>query len=44
MAKGVLDFAFASVIFGKAQEIYTQLTVEQSSIYDTIKELISRPM
>ena len=29
-----------SVIIGKAQEIYTQLTVEQSSSYDTVKELI----
>ena len=29
-----------SVINGKAREIYTQLTVEQSSSYDTVKELI----
>ena len=29
-----------SVIIGKAREIYTQLTVEQSSSYDTVKELI----
>ena len=29
-----------SVIIGKAQEIYTQLTVEQSSSYDTVKDLI----
>ena len=29
-----------SVIIGKAQEIYTQLTVEQSSSYDIVKELI----
>ena len=28
-----------SVINGKAREIYTQLTVEQSSSYDTVKEL-----
>ena len=29
-----------SVMIGKAREIYTQLTVEQSSNYDTVKELI----
>ena len=29
-----------SVIIGKAREIYTQLTVQQSSSYDTVKELI----
>lgn len=29
-----------SVLLGKAREIYTQLTVEQASIYDTVKELI----
>ena len=29
-----------SVIIGKAREIYTSLTVEQSSSYDTVKELI----
>ena len=29
-----------SVIIWKAREIYTQLTVEQSSSYDTVKELI----
>ena len=29
-----------SVMIGKAGEIYTQLTVEQSSNYDTVKELI----
>ena len=29
-----------SVIIGKAREIYTQLTVEQSSSYDTVKKLI----
>ena len=29
-----------SVLIGKAREIYTQLTVEQSSSYDTVKELI----
>ena len=29
-----------SVIIGKAREIYTQLTVEKSSSYDTVKELI----
>ena len=29
-----------SVIIGKAREIYTLLTVEQSSSYDTVKELI----
>ena len=29
-----------SVIIGKAPEIYTQLTVQQSSSYDTVKELI----
>ena len=29
-----------SVITGKAREIYTQLTVEQSSSYDIVKELI----
>ena len=29
-----------SVIIGKAREIYTQLTVEQSFRYDTVKELI----
>ena len=31
-----------SVIIGKAREIYTQLTVEQSSSYDTVKELIPK--
>ena len=29
-----------SVMIGKVREIYTQLTVEQSSSYDTVKELI----
>ena len=29
-----------SVIIGKAREIYNQLTVEQSSSYDTVRELI----
>ena len=29
-----------SVIIGKAREIYTQLTIQQSSSYDTVKELI----
>ena len=29
-----------SFIIGKAREIYTQLTVQQSSSYDTVKELI----
>ena len=29
-----------SVIIGKAREIYTQLTVQQSSSYDTVKDLI----
>ena len=29
-----------NVIIGKAWEIYAQLTVEQSSSYDTVKELI----
>ena len=29
-----------SVLLGKAREIYTQLTVEQASSYDTVKELI----
>ena len=29
-----------SVMIGKAREIYTQLTVEQNSSYDTVKELI----
>ena len=29
-----------SVLLGKAREIYTQLTVEQASRYDTVKELI----
>ena len=29
-----------SVIIGNAREIYTQLTVQQSSSYDTVKELI----
>ena len=40
MAKGALDLAFAKFIIGKAREIYTQLTVEQSSSYDTVNELI----
>ena len=31
-----------NVIIGKAREIYTQLTVEQSSSYDTVKELIHK--
>ena len=29
-----------SLLLGKAREIYTQLTVEQASSYDTVKELI----
>jgi len=29
-----------SVLIGKAREVYTQLTVEQSSSYDTVKDLI----
>ena len=29
-----------SVVIGKAREIYTQLSLEQSSNYDTVKELI----
>ena len=29
-----------SVVIGKAREIYTQLSLEQSSDYDTVKELI----
>ena len=29
-----------SVVIGKACEIYTQLTLEQSSNYDTLNELI----
>ena len=29
-----------SVMIGKAREIYTQLTVEQSSSYETVKKLI----
>ncbi|PFX24909.1 Transposon Ty3-I Gag-Pol polyprotein [Stylophora pistillata] len=31
-----------SVLLGKAREIYTQLTVEQASNYDTVKELIRK--
>ena len=37
MAKGALDLDFA-----KAREIYTQLTVEQSSSYDTVKDFIRK--
>ena len=33
-----------SVIIGIAREIYTQLTVEQSSSYDTVKELILKAL
>ena len=33
-------FSYLFSIIGKAREIYTQLTVEQSSSYDTVKELI----
>ena len=29
-----------SVVLGKAREIYTQLSLEQSSDYDKVKELI----
>ena len=29
-----------SVTIGKTREIYTQLTVEQSSSYDTVKKII----
>ena len=29
-----------SVVIGKACEIYTQLSLEQSSVYDKVKELI----
>ena len=38
--KGHWTLLLQSVIIGKAREIYTQLTVEQSSSYDTVKELI----
>ena len=33
-----------SVIIVKSREIYTQLTVEQSSSYDTVKELILKAL
>ena len=40
MAKRALDLTFAELVIGKAQEIYTQLSLEQSSDYDKVKELI----
>ena len=41
MAKRALDLAF---VIGKAREIYTQLSLEQSSDYDTVKNLFLRLM
>ena len=35
-----LTFLLQSVVIGKAREIYTQLSLEQSSNYDKVKELI----
>ena len=40
MVKRALDFTIQSVAIGKARELYTQSTTEQSSNYDTVKELI----
>ena len=40
MPKGALDYAFAKCYNWEAREIYTPLTVEQSSSYDTVRELI----
>ena len=40
MAKRALDLLLQSVVIGKAREIYTQLSLEQSSDYDKIKELV----
>ena len=40
MAKRALDLASTGVVIGKAREIYTQLSLEQSSDYDKVKELI----
>ena len=40
MAKRALDLAIAERCIGKAREIYTQLSLEQSSDYDKVKELI----
>ena len=38
--KGALDLTFAERCNGKAREIYTQLSLEQSSDYNKVKELI----
>ena len=40
MAKRALDLTFVCVVIGKARKIYTQLSLEQSSDYDKVKELI----
>ena len=39
MAKGALELAFAKRYNWEAQEIYTQLNVEQSSSYETVLEI-----
>ena len=40
MAKRALDLLLQSVVICKAREIYTKLSLEQSSNYDKVKELI----
>ena len=40
MTSKALDLTLVECLIGKANEIYTQLTIEQSSCYDTVKELI----
>ena len=37
MAKRAMDLTFAERCNRKAQEIYTQLTLDQSSDYDKVK-------
>ena len=38
MAKELWTLLLQSVVIGKAREIYTQLSIEQSSDYDKVKE------
>ena len=40
MAERHWTLLLQSVLIGKAREIYTQLSVEHSSNYDNVKELI----
>ena len=40
MSKRALDVTFAVCLLEKAREIYTYLSLEQTSDYDNVKELI----